>query len=340
PCQVAETRVASVFIVRQVFVHAELAGIGVFADFDRCQRAHRQVAHFGVAGIDDLVCGFRAAGGAGDDVALPQRVMPVAVAKFTVALEDEEHFLFRAMAVERTIALARRDYGEVVAELARADATGNLGPAKVVLRGVFAPGRAFCPDRLHFEVGKVDHGILHASSPASRVRGSPFRWCGSRARQGVAYRRRSWLLENRCDRASLHSSSHGGACFSRNADKPSWPSVDTRRRAISQAFSASTRSADSVVMPDVRSARSLASCCASGPPLARKCNWPSIASSSRSKISALTNSRRAWRSPMACTTYGAIVAGTRPSFTSLSANFAPSMPTATSQQAISPTPPP
>ena len=50
--------------------------------------------------------------------------------------------------------------------------------------------------------------------------------------------------------------------------------------------------------------------------------------------------RRAWRRPIAATTYGEITAGTRPSLTSLSENFAASTPIAMSQQATRPTPPP
>src|SRR6185312_12645353 len=267
-------RVAQVVVEHQIF-----AGIRVFADIRRFVGADGEITQFGVAGVDDLVRGFRATGRAGDDVAGAQRVARVAVAQFAAAFEDEEHLLFHAVVVERTVAFARCHHGEVVAEFAGADAAGDLAPADVVVRSVFAGGchRGIdCPD---VELVEIDDVFVHAPPPPTQA----------------------------------------GARLSRNAPSPCWPSGETRRRAISAAFSMSMRSAWAGSVPPMRSASCFASRWASGPALARKCSWRSTASSSASgattacsrpmrrasaasNTSPLTNSRRASRRPIAATT--------------------------------------
>ena len=64
---------------------------------------------------------LRAAGRAGDDVVLAQRVALVAEAQFALAFEDEEHLLLAAMIVKGALHLAGRQDRQVVAELLRAD---------------------------------------------------------------------------------------------------------------------------------------------------------------------------------------------------------------------------
>src|SRR6478736_1687498 len=71
-----------------------------------------------------------------------------------------------------------------------------------------------------------------------------------------------------------------GLRLSRNAPSPSWPSAETRRRAISAALSTSARSALCFVMPPMRSASCLASDWAIGPPLASASSASSTAASS------------------------------------------------------------
>src|SRR5579875_1443897 len=128
-CDMAQAWMACMGRVRQILVNAELPGIRVFADLDGREGADRQIPQLDIARIDNLVCRFGTARGTGDHVAFAQGVTPVAVTQFTAAFEDEEHFFFRTMAVERAVAFARRDHRKVVAELARTDAAGDFGPA-------------------------------------------------------------------------------------------------------------------------------------------------------------------------------------------------------------------
>ncbi|KAG1434437.1 hypothetical protein G6F57_019448 [Rhizopus arrhizus] len=108
-----------------------------------------------------------------------------------------------------------------------------------------------------------------------------------------------------------------GARLSRNAPRPSWPSAETRRRAISAALSRSSASRSWL-------SRTCRTSClavdeAIGPALSSRASWRSSASSRRSgstswwtrpmrravsasKCSPVANQRRAWRGPMASIT--------------------------------------
>src|SRR5690242_499794 len=151
---------------RAVGEGAELGRVGVFTYFGRRLRADREIAHLRRAGVDDLVRGFRTAGGAGDDVAGADRVALGAIAQLAAAFEDDEHLLFGAVTVERAGALARRHHGEVAAQLARADTAGDLTPAQVVAFGGGALWQAGGDRRvgggLHHHVGKVEDRSGHA----------------------------------------------------------------------------------------------------------------------------------------------------------------------------------
>jgi hypothetical protein len=64
---------------------------------------------------------LRAAGWAGDNVVPADRIALLTEAVLVLTLQDEEHFLFAMVAVERALNLARRQDGQVVAEVSRAD---------------------------------------------------------------------------------------------------------------------------------------------------------------------------------------------------------------------------
>src|SRR5215470_16746039 len=118
----------------------DLAGVRVFADLDRLLGADGQVAQLRFAGVDDLVRGLRPAGRTGDDVAGTDREGLGSDAHFTGALDDVEHFLVDAMAVEGIGALSGRHRGQVVAELLRADARGDHADARFVALGRASSG--------------------------------------------------------------------------------------------------------------------------------------------------------------------------------------------------------
>src|SRR5262249_41207847 len=92
----------------------------------------REVAHRRVAGVDDLVGDLRPTRRAGDHVVLADRIALVAEAQLALALEDQEHLLLAAVAVERALHLAGRQDREVVAELAGADAAADRAAARGV----------------------------------------------------------------------------------------------------------------------------------------------------------------------------------------------------------------
>src|SRR6476661_2050084 len=86
----------------------DFARVRVLADLGGQHRADRQVGEIAPGVIDDLVRRLRTAGRAADDVARAYLSGFAPVAEHPLALHDEEHFLFAAVAVERTRALARR----------------------------------------------------------------------------------------------------------------------------------------------------------------------------------------------------------------------------------------
>src|SRR5438105_7199499 len=99
----------------------DLAGVRVLADFRIGHRADRKERQFRVRVVDDLVRRLGTAHRTADDVAGADLALVLAVAKRAGARDDEEHFLLRAVAVERTAALAGRQHVVRVAELARAE---------------------------------------------------------------------------------------------------------------------------------------------------------------------------------------------------------------------------
>src|SRR5690606_25005576 len=118
-------------------------------------------------------------------------------------------------------------------------------------------------------------------------------------------------------RLFCQSDTHLGLRFSRNAAMPSWPSGETRRRAMRAALAASMATGPEAAW--TLRTRALALAAAMGPALSRRSTWRCTAVSSAvasttwwsrpmrrascaSKISALANQRRAWRGPMAVTT--------------------------------------
>src|SRR4029079_3015339 len=106
-------------VAQPAAVSAYLLRIRVFADLRRHHRAYRQVAKVGVGIVDDLVRGFGAADRAADDVAGADLSRLLAVAQRARTLDDEEHFLLAAMAVERAGTLSRRHDVVRVAEILR-----------------------------------------------------------------------------------------------------------------------------------------------------------------------------------------------------------------------------
>jgi len=75
-------------------------------DIDKCRQ--RQVAHCCRAGIDDLVRHFGTAWRACDYIMLADWVALVTKPQLAFALQDQEHFLFAMMAVERALSLPGR----------------------------------------------------------------------------------------------------------------------------------------------------------------------------------------------------------------------------------------
>jgi hypothetical protein len=80
----------------------------------------------------------------------------VAEAQLALAFEDQEHFLLGMMIVEWALRLARRQHGEVVAELARTDARRDLA----------APGRveAIVFDVVELDVVEIHQRFVHGGS--------------------------------------------------------------------------------------------------------------------------------------------------------------------------------
>src|SRR5688500_10807184 len=113
----------------------ELSGVGILADLRVGHGAYREVAQIGVGVVDDLVRGLGPADRAADDVAGADPARLGAVAQHPAARDDEEHLFLRAMAVERTGALARRHDVVRAAELARAEERPDARAA----RSVFFP---------------------------------------------------------------------------------------------------------------------------------------------------------------------------------------------------------
>src|SRR5262249_48147018 len=95
----------------------DLARIRVLAGVDLRPGREREIAHGGLAGVDDLVGDLRPARGAGNHVVLADRIALVAEAQLAFALEDQEHLLVAMVVVERALHLAGRQDREVVAEL-------------------------------------------------------------------------------------------------------------------------------------------------------------------------------------------------------------------------------
>src|SRR5947209_19937919 len=72
---------------------------------------------------------LRATRGTGDDVVCADRVALVAKAQLTFALQYQEHLLLAVMTMERALGLSRRQNGQVITELPRADVVTDLSTA-------------------------------------------------------------------------------------------------------------------------------------------------------------------------------------------------------------------
>src|SRR5450631_743596 len=154
-----------------------------------------------------------------------------------------------------------------------------------------------------------------------------------------------------------HSSrgTHAALRLARNAATPSLPSADARTEAMRSAVSAirvasigrCATARNSVLHSDWASGPALSSRpstssmrSSSSAGTARSCKRPRRNASAAVNRSAVKNSRRAARAPIASTTYGLIVAGMSPRRASDNAKTASGVPIAISQQAMRPIPPP
>src|SRR5205085_2184016 len=100
--------------------------------------------------IEDLMRHLGAAGRTGDEVTAANRIFFLSNANFSLAFQDEEHFLVHGMIVERESSLPRRHQGDVVTELLRA----HLGtdPGETRAETIFQLGRNRYPEGFEFQV--------------------------------------------------------------------------------------------------------------------------------------------------------------------------------------------
>src|ERR671931_371991 len=142
----------------------DLAAVRVLAHLGRGLRAHGEIPELRAAGVDDLVRRLRPAGRAGDDVAGADREGLGSDADLAPALDDEEHLLLHAVAVEWIRALPRRHRGQVVAELLRADLRRDHADARFETLGRGAGRRVLRRPRLQLDLGDIDDVLRHRYS--------------------------------------------------------------------------------------------------------------------------------------------------------------------------------
>jgi hypothetical protein len=104
------------------------------------------------------MCDFWAAGRARDHIVLSDGVALVTEPQFTLALEDQEHFLLAMVAMERALDLAGRHNRKVVAQLFRSDVIADLaatGSVETVLFYIVELDIIQVHDGLHYGVLKT-----------------------------------------------------------------------------------------------------------------------------------------------------------------------------------------
>src|SRR5260221_4242549 len=95
-----------------------------------------------------------------DHVVFADGMAFVSEAKFAFTLEDEEHFFFAMVGVERALCLAGWKHGQVVTEVSRTDAIAYLATARRI-------------ETVLFHVVELDfievHDRLHRMPPLARM---------------------------------------------------------------------------------------------------------------------------------------------------------------------------